>query len=65
MWLTDCLTNDALSPPFQRQLIYTGGGTKSAVIRMLVEGLLHDGGKGPLINAEALSNDKVRCARCR
>ncbi len=45
--------------PHYPQLIYTGGGTKSAVMRMLVERLLYDGGKGPLINAEALSNDKV------
>ena len=45
--------------PFPPQLIYTGGGTKSAVTRMLVEGLLHTDGSGPLVNAEALSNDKV------
>ncbi len=46
-------------PHYSLQLIYTGGGTKSAITRSLVEGLLFDGGKGPLINAEALSNNKV------
>lgn len=41
-------------------LIFTGGGTKSAVIRSLVEDRLYNEGSGPLANKEALSNGKVR-----
>lgn len=53
-------TNHRYYPPPPPQLIYTGGGTKSAVTRMLVERSLYADGRGPLVNAEALSNDKVR-----
>lgn len=55
------LTVTTIAPFHSPQLIYTGGGTKSAVTRMLVEDLLHADGSGPLVKAGALSNDKV-CA---